>query len=70
MNLHDSILPFQARPRVGEEVLRQARGLHRSAPDPAQADEEGEQAEAEATHLAHTRRRTHRHPRRSGESQP
>ena len=31
------------------------RGVHRSAPDPARAEEEGQQAEAEAAHLAHPR---------------
>ena len=45
---------------VQEEVLRQAR-VHRPAPDPALADEEDQQPEAEAAHLAH-----HGQPARGG----
>ena len=42
-----------------QEFPRQARSVHHPAPDPAQADEECQQAEAEAgqaAHLAHPRR--------------
>ena len=41
--------PDPTGPRVGEEVLRQARRLHRPEEDPAQADQKDQQVEAEET---------------------
>ena len=39
--------PDSSRPRAWEEVLRQARRLHRPEEDPAQAHPEDQQAQAE-----------------------
>ena len=58
------ITVLQAGQRTGEEVQWQARGLHRPEEDPAQAHQEGQQAEAEETQVPHSDGRAQRYPGR------